>query len=89
MNSGQLSQEVIQTKAKTIGSKLGSWPTTPSVSVVIAAASLSQHEYLTRVEWMRLENINLACVSFKISAAHRNGFEVLVQVLRHQITTTH
>ena len=30
-----------------------------------------------------------ACVSFKISAAHRNGFEVLVQVLRHQITTTH
>ena len=64
MNSGQLSQEVIQTKAKTIGSKLGSFhvATPPSLSVVIAAASLSKHEYLTRVENMRLENINLASV---------------------------
>ena len=62
MNSGQLSREVIQTKAKTIGSKLDSYFTPPSLSVVIAAASLSKHGYLTRVEDMELENINLASV---------------------------
>ena len=62
MNSGQLSREVIQTKAKTIGSKLYSYPTPPSLSVVIAAASLSKHGYLTRVEAMKLSNINLASV---------------------------
>ena len=61
MNSGQLSREVIQTKAKTIGSKLES-SSTASVSVVIAAASLSKHGYLTRVKNMRLSNINLASV---------------------------
>ena len=61
MNSGQLSREVIQTKAETIGSKLYSNPP-PSLSVVIAAASLSKHGYLTRVENMRLEDINLASV---------------------------
>ena len=62
VSSGQLSRDVIQTKAETIGSKLYSYPTPPSLSVVIAAASLSKHGYLTRVENMRLENINLASV---------------------------
>ena len=60
-----MSREVIQTKAKTIGSKLSSpyiADPPPSLSVVIAAASLSKHGYLTRVENMRLENINLASV---------------------------
>ena len=61
MNSRQLPRDVIQTKAKTIGSKLDSWPP-PSLSVVIAAASLSKHGYLTRVERMILSNINLASV---------------------------
>ena len=59
VSSGQLSRDVIQTKAETIGSKLYSYPTPPSLSVVIAAASLSKHGYLTRVENMRLENIDL------------------------------
>ena len=62
MNSGQLSREVIQTKAQTIGSLLGSFTPPPSLSVVIAAASLSKHGYLTRVKNMRLKNINLASV---------------------------
>ena len=62
VSSGQLSREVIQTKAETIGSKLYSYPTPPSLSVVIAAASLSKHGYLTRVENMMLENINLDSV---------------------------
>ena len=61
MNSGQLSREVIQTKAETIGSKLD-YSSTASLSVVIAAASLSKHGYLTRVERMILSNINLASV---------------------------
>ena len=62
VSSGQLSRDVIQTKAETIGSKLGSYFTPPSLSVVIAAASLSKHGYLTRVERMKLVNINLASV---------------------------
>ena len=62
MNSGQLSREVIQTKAETIGSKLCSWYPPPSLSVVIAAASLSKQDYLIRVKKMRLEDINLASV---------------------------
>ena len=64
VSSGQLSRDVIQTKAETIGSKLYSWYPNPlpSLSVVTAAASLSQHGYLTRVKTMELKNINLASV---------------------------
>ena len=57
-----MSLEVIQTKAETIRSKLYSYPTPPSLSVVIAAASLSKLGYLTRVKYMWLKNINLASV---------------------------
>ena len=61
MNSGHLSQEVIQTKAATIGTLLAS-ECRATVSVVRAAASLSREGYLTRVENVFIENINLANV---------------------------
>ena len=61
VNSGHLSQEVIQTKAAIIGTLLAS-ECRASLSVVRAAASLSREGYLTRVENMFLENINLANV---------------------------
>ena len=56
-----MSRKVIQTKAETIGSKLY-YSSTASLSVVVAAASLSKHGYLTRVGAMNLRNINLASV---------------------------
>ena len=69
MNSVHLSPEAksigtkaIQTKAKSIGLLLSvNFPPSP-LAVVRAAASLSRQGYLTRVDNMRLENINLDSV---------------------------
>ena len=69
MNSVHLSPEAksigtkaIQTKAKSIGLLLSvNFPPSP-LPVVIAAASLSRQGYLTRVDNMMLENINLDSV---------------------------
>ena len=61
MNSGHLSHEVIKTKAASIGTLLA-LECRASLSVVRAAASLSKHGYLTRVENMFIKKINLASV---------------------------
>ena len=77
VNSVHLSPEgksigtkAIQTKAKSIGLLLSvNFPPAP-LPVVRAAASLSRQGFLTRVENMMLENINLDIVADVVSIVH-------------------
>ena len=73
MKSGQISENDIQRKVNRVRAVLGRWsPSSPSQALVSSAASFIRYNYISGVEKIILDNIDLAQVAHASSLADVN-----------------
>ena len=80
MKSGLISENDIQRKVNRVRAVLGRWsPSSPSQALVSSAASFIRYTYITGVEKIILDNIDLAQVAHASSLADVNvSYDVFI-----------
>ena len=80
MKSGLISENDIQRKVNRVRAMLGRWsPSSPSQALVSSAASFIRYNYITGVEKIILDNIDLAQVAHASSLADVNvSYDVFI-----------